>query len=118
MIDIIPYVAELLAPTGAQIELSYQDTTVTFPLIVLSVPSNMATTNGGVEVFTRITVQIDAYASGKQNVTELAQAIDAIMTPAGFTRSTAMPFTETFAERIMMQYTCVLDYSHQRIITT
>ena len=116
MTDLLPHVAGLLAPLGAQIELSYRDTYVTFPLIVLSSPSNVATTCGGAEMFSRITVQIDAYTLDKKSTMELAQSIDEIMTPAGFTRSIATPLTENFAERYMMQYTCGVDYTHHTII--
>ena len=116
MIDILPHVAGLLSGLGAQIEQSFTDTYVTFPLIVLSTPSNVATTCSGHEVFTRITVQIDAYTPDKKSTMELAQSIDEIMTPAGFTRSIAQPLSESFAERYMMQYTCGVDHTHHTII--
>lgn len=116
MIDILPHVAELLTPIGAQIELSFRDAYVSFPLIVLSVPSNTAMTCGGSEYFTRITVQVDAYTLDKLSTVQLAQSIDEILTPAGFTRRTARPFTEGAMERCMMQYSCGVDYSHHRII--
>jgi|GEM_PF-2597422 len=116
MIDIIPHVAELLATTGAQIELSWQDTVVTFPLIVLSVPSNMATTSGGSEVLTNVTVQVDAYTLGKKATADLSAAIDEIMTPAGFTRSIAQPLTEGDLERCLMQYSCTVDFTHENIL--
>lgn len=116
MIDIIPHVAELLATTGAQIELSWRDTYVTFPLIVLSTPTNAATTNGGAEVFTNITVQVDAYTLDKKATIDLAQSIDAIMTPAGFTRGICQPSTEDGMERYMMQYSCKVNFTHTDII--
>ena len=116
MIDIIPHVAELLATTGAQIELSWRDTYVTFPLIVLSVPANMATTNGGAEVFTNITVQVDAFTLDKKSTTDLAKSIDDIMIPAGFTRGICQPSTEDGMERYMMQYSCKVNFTHTDII--
>lgn len=117
MTDIIPHVAELLAPTGAQIELSWQDTLVTFPLIVISVPSNMASeTSGGDEILTDITVQVDAYTLDKKNTVDLAKSIDAIMTPAGFRRGIAQPLTEGELERYMMQYSCTINFTHQNIL--
>lgn len=116
MKDILPHVAGLLAETGAQIELSWRDTYVTFPLIVLSVPSNTATACGGDEVFTRITVQADAYTPDKLSTMLLAKAIDEIMTANGFTRILAQPFTESGLERYLMQFSCVLDYTHERIL--
>lgn len=116
MVDILPHVAGLLSGLGAQIEQSFTDTYVTFPLIVISSPSNVATTCGGAEMFSRITVQIDAYTLDKKSTMELAQSIDEIMIPAGFTRSIATPLTEDFAERYMMQYTCGVDHTHHTII--
>ncbi len=116
MIDMIPHVAELLAPLGTQIELSWQDTVVNFPLIVLSVPSNMATTSGGSEMLTNITVQVDAYTLDKKDTADLAAAIDEIMTPAGFTRSIAQPLTEGDLERCLMQYSCTVDFTHENIL--
>lgn len=116
MIDIIPHVAELLTPLGAQIELSWQDTVVTFPLIVLSAPSNMATTSGGSEVLTNITMQVDAFTLDKKGTIDLAASIDAIMTPAGFTRIIAQPLTENGMERYLMQYSCTVDFTHENIL--
>lgn len=116
MTDIIPHVAELLAPTGAQIELSWQDTCVTFPLIVLSVPGNTATTSDGAEVLSRISVQADVFTIDKKAAADLAKEIDSIMTAGGFTRSTAIPMKDGELERFMLQYSCTVDYTHQRIL--
>lgn len=116
MVDLLPHVAELLAPTKAQIELAWQDTTTTLPLIVLSMPTNTATTNGGAEIWSDITIQVDAFTVDKKSTMDLAQTIDAIMTPNGFTRSIAQLFTENGLERYMMQYTAKLNYTHTDII--
>lgn len=118
MIDIIPHVAEILAPTGAQIELSFSDTYVTFPLIALTVPSNVPETLDKVEYFTRITVQVDAYTLDKSDTVELAKQIDDIMLQNGFRLSNAFPVKEGELERIQMSYNCSIDFSHTRIITT
>ncbi|MBO6302668.1 MAG: hypothetical protein J6N15_09550 [Ruminiclostridium sp.] len=118
MIDIIPYVAELLEPLGAQIELSYRDTEVTFPLIVLTTVSNAPQILDKVEYFTRIIVQVDAYTLDKGETVRLAQQIDDIMREHGFRLSNAFPLTEGELERYQMSYNCSLDFSHTRIITT
>ena len=115
MTDILPFVAGLLEPLNAQTELSFRSTRVTFPLIVLSVPSNSALTCGCEEILSRITVQVDAYTRDKLMTMQLAQSIDAIMTAHGFTRSIAQPFTEGELERYMMQYSCVINYTHNTI---
>ena len=116
MIDIVKHVAELLAPLDAQIELSYRDTSITLPLIVLSVISDTAETNGCMEYFTRLTVQIDAYTLDKDDTYALADDIDDIMTANGFTRSNAFPLTEGELERYQMTYKCNIDASHARIM--
>lgn len=116
MIDIIKHIAELLAPLDAQIELSYRDTTVEFPLIVLSMISDVAETNGNIEYFTRLTVQIDAYTYDKDDTYAFANEIDDIMTANGFTRSNAFPLTEGELERYQMTYKCNIDASHARIM--
>ena len=116
MIDIIPHVANILAPTGAQIELSWQDTIVTFPLIVLSEPANAGTTSDGSEVLTRLTVQVDSFTLDKKATKDLAKSIDEIMIPAGFTRSVGQPMTEGELERYMAQYSCTVDFTHENIL--
>lgn len=118
MIDIIPHVAEILAPLGAQIELSFSDTYVTFPLIVLTTASNVPETLGKVEYYTRITVQVDAYTLDKGETVQLAKQIDDIMLENGFKLVNAFPVTEGELERFQMSYNCNIDFSHTRIITT
>lgn len=117
MIDIIPYVAEILAPTGAQIELSFSDTYVTFPVIVLTAVSNAPETLDKVEYFTRITVQVDAYTLDKGETVALTKQIDDIMREHGFKRTNAFPVTEGELERFRMTFNCNIDFSHTRIIT-
>jgi hypothetical protein len=116
MVDLLPHVAELLAPTKAQIELAWQDTTTTLPLIVLSMPTNTATTSDGAEIWSDITIQVDAFDADKLSLITLVKGIDDIMTPAGFTRSIAQPFTENGLERYMMQYRAGVNFSHTDII--
>jgi len=116
MVDIIPHVAELLAPTGAQIELAWQDTLATFPLIVLSEPSNTGTTNGGAEVLTRIHIQVDSFTLSKKVTKDLAMSVDAILIPAGFTRVNGQQTREGDLERYMAIYSCTLDYTHENIL--
>ena len=118
MIDIIPHVANLLEPLGAQIELEYRNTEVTFPLIVLSTVSDVALTNDCVEYWTRLMIQIDAYTLDKYDTKILAEQIDSIMTANGFMRQNEFPVTEGDLERRQMSYSCNIDFSHTRIITT
>ena len=116
MIDVLPYVAELLAPLGAQIEPCFRDTFVTFPLIVLSRPSYNPTISDKTEIFKRILVQVDAYTLDKSDTDTLAQQIDEIMLANGFKLSNSFPATEGNLEREQMTFTCNLDYNN-RIMT-
>ena len=117
MVDILPHVAELLRPLGFQIEQSYRDTSVTFPLVVLSCPSNTAEMCDCKEMFSHITVQVDVYTLDKDATMAAAQQVDAAMTAGGFRRSAAQPFTEGELERFMMQFLCGIDSSGTKIIT-
>lgn len=117
MTDIVVYVAELLSPLGAQIELSYRDTDVTFPLIVLSVISDTARTTGKTEYWTTMSVQVDVYTLDKDSTYTAAQNVNELMTAGGFTRMNATPLTEGELERYTMTYLCNIDYTHNTIIT-
>ena len=116
MIDILPHVAGLLSSLNAQIELSYRDTNITFPLICLANITNTAQTTGNTEYFTRLTVQVDAYTLDKDDTFTLASSIDDILTANGFTRQNAFAVTEGEIERYQMTYSCNIDFSHDRII--
>lgn len=117
MIDILPHVAGLLRPLGYQVEQSFRSTEVTFPLVVLTCPSNTAETCDCKEMFSHITVQVDVYTLDKDDTMTAACRADAAMTAGGFRRSVGQPFTEGELERFMMQFTCGIDSSGTRIIT-
>ncbi len=116
MIDILPHVASLLAPLGAQIEPEFRDTEVTYPLIVLSAPSNAGVVCGCTEVFTRIVVQVDVYTLDKHETQVLAARADDILRAGGFKRSNAFPAREDGLERMQMSYNVGVDYNN-RIMT-
>lgn len=116
MVDLIPHIAGLLASTGAQIEASYRDTAVTFPLIVLTTTNNTAETAGAAEMLSHVSVQLDCYALSKQAAVSAAQDADTIMTANGFKRGMSQTFTENGLERYMLQYTATLDYTHENIL--
>ena len=116
MVDILPHVAELLRPLGFQIEQSYRDTSVTFPLCVLSCPSNTAEVADCKEMFSHITVQIDVYTLDKDDTMSAAKQVDTVMIAGGFRRSVAQPFTEGELERYMLQFNCGVDSSGTKII--
>lgn len=117
MIDILPHVASLLAPLGAQIEPEFRDTVVTFPLIVLSTPSNAGVVCGRTEVFTRIVVQVDVYTLDKHETQVFSGRVDDILRAGGFKRSNAFPMKDDELERMQMSYNVYVDYTHNRIMT-
>lgn len=115
MIDILPHIANLLSSLDAQIELSYRDTDITLPLIVLTNVTNTAQTTGNIEYYTRLSVQVDVYTEDKDDTYALADDVDDILIANGFTRQNAIAITEAL-ERYQMTYTCNIDFSHDRII--
>lgn len=117
MTDIVQYIAELLSPLGAQIELSYRDTDVTFPLIVLSVISDNSRTTGKVEYWTSMSIQVDVYTLDKDSTYTTAESVNGLLIAGGFTRMNATPLTDGELERYTMTYSCNIDYTHNTIIT-
>lgn len=114
MVDIIPYVKNLLTPLNAQIEQSYRDTHVTFPLIVIQVIGDSAeTARDGAEAYTRMTLQVDAYTLDKDDTYALAKSINNILTPNGFRRTNGFPATEGELERYQMTYSVGVDYQNK-----
>lgn len=110
MIDILPYIAQLLEPTGAQIELSFNDVSATLPLIVLSEISNIASViTEGEERISDVTVQLDIYAETEEHVRSSAVCASRILTAAGFRRSSATPQSEDGLKRLTLDFTAKID---------
>ncbi len=110
MKDVIPYVAELLRATGAQIELSYNDISATFPLIVITETQNASSVIvDGVEWFSDVGIQLDLYGHKEEEIRMLeAQASD-ILLLSGFRRSYGQWMTESGMKRRMLQFSCSID---------
>lgn len=95
MIDLLPHVRDVLAPIGAQIELSYNGIEATIPLIVLSEVDNRASVVADAEeLYSAISVQLDIYHYDERNAREIALQAANLMTAAGFTRSYSSPIAE------------------------
>ncbi len=110
MKDLIPYAAEILAPTGAQIELSYNDISAEIPLIVLSEINNIAEIiTEDTEQFSSISIQIDIYHFTEEKARNLGINVSDIMTKAGFRRSSSQMITENELKRYMLQFDCGID---------
>ena len=110
MKDLIPYAAELLAETGAQIELSYNDISAEIPLIVLSEINNSAEIiTEDTEQFSSISIQTDIYHFTEEKARSLGIKVSEIMTKAGFRRSSSQMMTENELKRYMLQFDCGID---------
>ena len=110
MKDLIPYAAELLAPTGAQIELSYNGIDADIPLIVLSEINNSADIiTEDTEQFSSISIQLDIYHFTEEKARSLGIKVSKIMTKAGFRRSSSQMTTENELKRYMLQFDCGID---------
>lgn len=110
MKDLIPYAAELLAETGAQIELSYNDISAEIPLIVLSEINNSAEIiTEATEQFSSISIQVDIYEFTEQKARNLGIEVSDIMTAAGFRRSMSQMIPENNLKRYMLQFDCGID---------
>lgn len=116
MIDILPYVAELLAPTNAQFELSYNGITANIPLIVISETDNRADIIvDGADVYSGIAVQLDCYHYDDERVRSLAIAASGYMTTAGFRRSSFSALPEQNLKRITMTFAASVDEISKRL---
>lgn len=105
MIDILPHVRDVLEPTGAQIELTYNDISTTMPLIVLSEIDNRASViSDADELYSAISVQLDIYHYDEPNARETAIQAANIMTSAGFRRSYSSPIHEDNLFRYTMRF--------------
>lgn len=110
MKDLIPYAAELLAITGAQIELSYNGISAEIPLIVLSEINNIADIiTEDTEQFSSISIQADIYHFTEEKARNLGINVSNIMTKAGFRRSSSQMMTENELKRYMLQFDCGID---------
>ena len=116
MIDLKPYAAELLKGIAA-VELSYTDGLRTLPVIVIT------ETGGGAEVvignkerISKINLQLDVYAEEMKEAEELATAVSASMTAAGFRRSFSESLYDENAARRCMRFSCGVDEVSGRIL--
>ena len=109
MIDILPYVAQLLKGL-AQIELAYTGISAELPLIVLSEMDNSAAIIAdSKEWASAITLQLDCYHIGEKAVKDIAMAASDILVQNGFRRVTGQLMKEDNLDRYMMQFNCVVD---------
>lgn len=109
MIDILPYVAQLLKGL-AQVELAYTGISAELPLIVLSETDNSAAIIAdSKEWASAITLQLDCYHIGEKAVKDIAMAASDILVQNGFRRVTGQLIKEDNLDHYMMQFNCVVD---------
>lgn len=112
MIDILPYVRDILKPSGAQTELSENEFSATLPLITLTEVSNTAfAITEGKERLTKITIQLDMYDITPEKVRSLAGVVSLIMTEHGFRRQNGQFMKEDRLWRQMQEYSCIINNS-------
>ena len=115
MINILPYIAEILAETGAQVEISENDFNATLPLVTLLEVSNIsAVITEATEQVSDISIQLDIYDTTPEKVKSLSGVISSLMIAHGFRRGSGQLMKEDNLWREMQQYSCYID-SHNRI---
>lgn len=115
MVDILPYVAEILKETGAQVELAENDFSGSLPLITMLEVSNIsAVITEASEQVSDISIQLDIYDTTPDKVQSLAGVVSSLMIAHGFRRGSGQLMKEDNLWREMQQYSCYVD-SQNRI---
>lgn len=115
MVDILPYVAEILKETGAQVELAENDFSGSLPLITMLEVSNIsAVITEASEQVSDISIQLDIYANSPEEAQTLAGVVSSLLIAHGFRRDAGQLMKEDNMWRRMEQYGCYVD-SQNRI---
>lgn len=110
MVDILPYVEEILGSTGAQIELAENEVSAKLPLITLiEVSNSSAFISEHTEHIADIMLQLDMYESTPEKVRSLAGVVSSIMIEHGFRRKNGQLMKEDNLWRQMQEYTCMIN---------
>lgn len=116
MIDLLPYAAEKIAETGAQVELAYNGIEAVFPLVVLTeVGNETELTDGTKEAFSTISIQTDCYHHTEQEARELALLVSEKMTESGFRRVSGGTMQESDISRYSMRFITTADEQNSRL---
>ncbi len=117
MIDIKPYVAELLKEV-APVELSFNENFCSLPVIVITETENEAqVVINNTDRVSRITIQVDIYGENAKATEEIAVNVSALLTAAGFIRSLAESIYDEHKPRKCMRFRCGVDEAAGRILT-
>ena len=114
MIDIFPFVSEVLSETGAQVELAESDICAKLPFIALTeVSNNSVVVTDGAEQVAAITIQLDIYDDTPEKVRSLAGVVSSVMISRGFRRDDSRTMKEDELWRQMQEYSCYIDAHHR-----
>lgn len=111
MLDLLPYIAEVLAPLGVRTELDYQDVGDTeLPLLILSEVGNTSDViYNGTEKLSGISIQIDVYALDVESVNKTAIDVSDAVIRAGFRRTYTQTGNDGELRRKVMQFEAAVD---------
>ena len=110
MFDLMPFIADFLAETGAQNEIAENDFSFAFPLITLLEVSNISVIIAdGKEKVSEISIQLDLYETTPEKVKSLSGVISSLMIAHGFRRGSCQLMKEDGMWREMQQYSCYVD---------
>lgn len=118
MVDLLPHVRDILAPLGAQIELSYNGIDAAIPLIVLSEVDNRATAIADAEeLYSEVTIQTDVYHYDEYRARTLAMEAAEKMTASGFRRSFSSPLGEDGIYRYTMRFSVTVNEARELLFS-
>lgn len=114
MVDILPYVAEILKETSAQVELAENDFNGSLPLITMLEVSNIsAVITEASEQVSDISIQLDIYDTTPDKVQSLAGVVSSLLIAHGFRRDAGQLMKEDNMWRRMEQYGCYVDLQNR-----
>ncbi len=117
MVDLLPHVRDILAPLGAQIELSYSGIETEIPLIVLSeVDNRAAAITDAEELYSEVTIQTDVYHYDEYQARTLARKAAEKMTASGFRRSFSSPLGEDGLYRYTMRFSVTVNEARKMLL--
>ncbi len=117
MVDIKPFIAEQLKNLGT-VELSFNDSLNSLPVIVLTETENRAeTVIENCDRISRITIQLDIYAENFEKAEAIAVEASGILTARGLRRGFSQTITDERVPRHCMRFSCGIDEASGRILT-
>lgn len=117
MVDLKPILAEKLGDLAA-VGLSFGKTGRKLPVLILTETGNSAQiVLNGRERVSRVTIQIDVYASSAKETEALAASVNERLTGMGLRRSFSQLLTDGDVPRRCMRFTCGIDEVSGRTVS-